>query len=376
MFRRTTPRDSNPGIRNLIVKVESFINLEGKADGPKDAVKGTRFDTGEPIVISLTTQGESAANARRNSIASFDKKSSNHHVEAGGLMQFNQLKTNGSEVDGVKHYLARWAEFFERDEAGVKANLHRGLAMYRAGTKSKDGVDTNWGFVERVGKPMAVPAGQLDAYVAKMAEQATASEASARPILRLIDSEGRISDFAVVEQRADKDEGTGKWVPHSPAQVVENMNKDQYVQGLLKAVEEGRGQIEIIPVLSNQMSKLLMNGARGAAMVAFSSVFNTEDHRYAVEALTRITRAENGVVYATNLGLLNGGRVDPLLIPSKDHAQPSYHPDLLAAMEQSASHSKPGNNAPAADPQAPAADPLDPQHEEDAYDDVPGFGNA
>jgi len=379
MFKRKSA-EKNPPVKSLMVKVEDFVNLEGDEKKPKDAVIGTRFDNGEKVIIQLTNSGEAADNRKRNTIDSFNKKSSQHHVETGGLMQFDTVWFNGDEINGIKSGIARWASFFEKNQAGIEANVSQSKVMLHVGATHRDGQDYRYGYVERLGKPMGVTRQGLEELLGKLLDKCNSEGAGARPTLRVIDDQGRVVEYAQGTQRDVKDANAPSGYRRQTLQeMMEDMKKSFGFKQVEKALEEGKGSLELIPSRSFKISPKTMNeGARGKAFMGLDRVFNSAEQSFALETWVRtVTSQETGAKFISNLGLVDHQRIEPLLLPSEAHPVVTYHPDLLASLQ-----SEKGAERSAEQPEPSPAEMEQPDQNlgdhgpDDAPsydDDVPGF---
>lgn len=368
MYRRKST-ERKDALKSLMVRVESYVNGEGNPDGPKDTVVGVRFDNGERVAISLTKTGEAASNPNRNTIESFTKKASKQHVEPGGLIQFDTVWMQDDELEGGKKGFARWASFFEKDAPGVEQQVSSGNCMFHASVSVRDGGNEHrYGFVERLGKPLSLSMDSLEKTLEALVQSSVQQGARARPILRAMDEQGRILDYAGIAQRDIKG-NDGNYRPQTGAEMMADLKKSKAFHAVAKLIEEGKGELEMLPSRSFQVSPKTMGSARGKAFLGLDRVFNTDERRFAMNAWVRTRKTDEGAVFVSNIGLIDHQRIDPLLLPSPKFEAPSYHPDLLAILEKDVK-----NERAAYEPAPSAADQAAPEPEDPGYDDdMPAF---
>ncbi|WP_454911713.1 hypothetical protein [Stutzerimonas chloritidismutans] len=356
MFKRKSQEKAKP-LNSLMLQVQEYVASEGKE---VDTVIGVDLE-GKKYSVILTTSGEAAENENRNDIASFTNSKSNHHVPVGGMIHFNTVwLRDPAEEGGPVTGIAKWAEFFgnSRDELSV------GNAMYRAGVNVDDkGKETRWGALDRLGKPMALTVDQFPGAVSALADKCAADRSRARPIIRLLNSDGEVLDFTSIKQGTAEVEENGEKVRRAEngAQVVEGMKKNTRLTKILQAVEAGQGVLEMIPVMSIEMSKKMMNSPRGKNYVALAKRFQDENQDYAAECYIRRAPSDD-FNYISHLSVTNKDRFDPLLLPSDRFPQPAYSAKLLAEV---------GVDPEKVKGKAPQAEPEPEPH----YENAPGFDN-
>jgi hypothetical protein len=329
-----------------------------------DTVIGRDLE-GKQYSVILTTSGTGADNEKRNTLASFAKDKSNHHVPVGGMMLFSTVWQRDPETEGGPTTgIARWAEFFGND----RSELVVGNAMYRAGVNAENGGrETRWAAVDRMTKVIALTPDTFFGAVAALADKCASDRARARPIVRLMNDAGEVLDFTQLKQGSMDVVVDGENVRRAEdgAHMVESQSKNKHLTKILEAARNGEGALEMIPVMSVEMSKKMMNSARGANYVALAKRFSDANQVYAAECYIRRAPADD-FNYISHLAVTNADRFDPLLVASEKFPAPSYSAALLAELGvESKTASQPAPT--------PAADPVN-EDMERGYSDAPGFG--
>ncbi|WAT32099.1 hypothetical protein [Pseudomonas sp. GXZC] len=357
MFKRKSQEKNKPE-QSLMLQVEAYVASEGSKD--IDTVVGRDLN-GKPYSVILTTSGDAAENTKRNDLLSFSKEKSNHYVPVGGMILFSTVWVREPEAEGEPTTgIARWAEFFghSRNELSI------GNAMYRAGTNVEGTKETNWGALDRLGKPLSLTPEQFPGAVAALADKCASDRSRARPIVRLMSEDGKVIDFTSIRQGVAEVEVDGEKVKRAEngAQVVEGLKKNPRLTKMLEIAAAGQGTIEMIPVMSIEMSKKMMNSPRGANYVALAKRFQDDKQVYAAECYIRRAPSDE-FNYISHLSVTPKDRFDPLLVPSEKFPAPAYSDELLK--EAGIDPAKPADKA--ADPQ-PQSEP-----EPDQFDNPPGF---
>lgn len=357
MFKRKSQDKSKP-VNSLMLQVQEYVASEGSKE--IDTVIGVDLE-GKQYSVILTTSGDAAENDKRNTLASFANSKSNHHVPVGGMMLLSTVWLREPEKEGAPTTgIARWSEFF----GNSREELSIGNAMYRAGTNADGkGKETNWGALDRLGKPLTLTAEQFPGAVAALADKCASDRSRARPIVRLLSESGQVLDFTTIKQGTAEVEEGGEKVRRAEngAQVVEGMKKNTRLTKMLRAAEAGQGVLEMIPVMSIEMSKKMMNSPRGHNYVALAKRFQDENQVYAAECYIRRAPSDD-FNYISHLSVTNKDRFDPLLLPSDRFPQPAYSAELLA--EVGVDPEKVKGKGPQAEPEP-----------EPQYENAPGFDN-
>jgi hypothetical protein len=356
MFKRKAVEKSKP-LENLMLQVQEYVaSVEG---GEIDTVVGVDLD-GKKFSVILTTTGEAAEKDNRNTIASFAKEKSNHHVPVGGLMLLNTVWTrDGEKPEDPVSGVARWPEFF----AHAREEMTIANAMYRAGTKvAEGGKENNWAVLERMGKPTALDAADFNGFVAAFADKCVKDVSRAMPIVRLMSEKGEVIDYTTVKQDFVTEDGKRR--AQSGDEVVGALAANKRLTKMLADAAAGKGTLEVIPVMSVSLSPKMMNSPRGKNFIALAKKFSNAEQTFAAECYVRRAPTDE-YNYISHLAVTDKPRFDPLLIPSETFATPAYSEQLLADLGVA-------GKAPAAAAPAPA-----PEHEQEepAYDDAPGFGD-
>jgi hypothetical protein len=361
MFKRKSTENSNKPVNSLMIQVAEYVASEGKVI---DTVIGHDLE-GKRYSVILTTSGDAAENEKRNTIASFANSKSNHHVPVGGMMLLSTVWLREPEAEGEPTTgIARWSEFF----GNSREELLVGNAMYRAGVTadpSGKGKETKWAVVDRMSQVITLTPEKLPGAVAALADKCAADRARARPLIRLMNDAGEVLDYTSLRQDTVEVEIDGEKARRAQngSQMAEAMTKNKRLVEMMAAAEKGEGTLEMIPVLSVEMSKKMMNSPRGNNFISLAKRFSDSEQVYANECYIRRAPTDD-FNYISHFAVTNADRFDPLLVASARFEKPAYSAKLLA--ELGVQGSKP------APEQGPANDPSS-QEPDHTYEDAPGF---
>jgi len=252
MFRGPASGERSNAI-NLAVQVSAYVEDKGVV-----GVKGKRLDTGEEVVVTLSTRGDLANKPKRPSLTDFRDKKNNLGVEVGGVIGFDRCYPNGAEGK----FYAGWPLFFAgsgkpEDMQRVKVNRPTTLQIRGSDASRLYGTLSVW---QEVNILECKTLEDLDAATAKWLNDVPTAipNSHGAAVMRARNAKGEVVAYTYLYSRWDKERGKYE----AGQTTLTNFKESRAYEGFTEEAKANGGvTFDIVPAVNLDISpKALEDG--------------------------------------------------------------------------------------------------------------------